>query len=347
VSLHNLWSLRGVSVAAVTVAAAVGVAACGTSQNAGGAVTAGGSSSAPDPGHSGTKTIAFGPGIDPEGYFISMNAGIQTEAKKLGGYNIILQGSPQYSPETQVPILQALLTKHLDAAIVAPTDVTALDPTLNQYKQDGIPLFLGDAGVADASLPVAVVQTDNYEGGVAAADAMAKAIGDHGTVAIESFVPGSGSGAPRVSGFQAEMKKYPGITVLPVQYGKSDLSLAASQVGAELTAHPDLAGVFGANDASALGAGEAVHGAGRKVVVVAYDADPDEVKNLKSGLFDILIAQHPYDEGVILMQEINDYFHGKKSAIKPMTRTPVTVVTRANMNDPSVAGYLYGVSNAR
>jgi len=334
------WRLGGCA-----LLAAFTLAACGSSSKTGGSASSSSGAAASTPG---TKTVAFVPGIYPEGYFISMNAGIQAEAKKLGGYNIILQGSPTYSPETQVPILQSLLAKHLDAAIVAPTDVTALNPTLNQYKQKKVPLFLGDAGVSDTSLPVATVETDNYGGGVAAADAMAKAIGGHGTVAVESFVPGSGSGAPRVTGFMHEMNaKYPKVTVLPVQYGKSDVSLTASQVGAELTAHSDLVGVFGANDASALGAGEAVHSAGKKVTVVAYDADPDEVKNLKSGLFSILIAQHPYDEGVLLMQEVNDYFKGQRSAIKPVTKTPVTVVTQANMNSPTIQPYLYGVPNPK
>lgn len=313
------------------------------------AVVGGATAMASTKGHAAkTRTIAFVPGIYPEGYFISMDEGINAEAKKLGGYKIILQGSPEYSPETQVPILQSLLAKPLDAAIVAPTDVTALNSTLKQYKTKGVPLFLGDSGITDKSLPIAVVQTDNYEGGVAAADAMARSIGDKGTVAIESFVPGSGSGAPRVNGFMHEMKaKYPHITVLPVQYCKSDTSLAATQVGAEITSHPSLKGVFGANDASALGAGEAVHSANKKMTVIAYDADPDEVKNLRNGLFTILIAQHPYDEGVILMKEVNDYFTGHRAAIKKMITTPVTVVTKANMNSKTVQPYLYGVKDAK
>jgi ribose transport system substrate-binding protein len=324
-------ALRAIMVTAIAVTISL-LAAC--------AGTTGGSGAS-----SGTHklNIGFVPALFPHPYFITMDDELKADADKYG-YNLIMQSSPEYSPAAQVPILQALLAKNLDALIVAPTDTKALNAVLGQYKAKGIPIFLVDAGITDPSLVVTTIQTDNYKGGAAAADAMAKAIGGKGTVGLESFEPGSGAGAPRVSGFLDQMKKsYPGITVLDPQYGKNDVSLSATQVSAQLLAHPEIAGIFGTNTASANGTAQAVKSAGKtgKVVVIGYDAGPEEVANVKSGAFDMTIGQHPADEGKLAMDSIHDYFNGKKSSIKKDITTGVTVVTKDNLSDPDVAKYLY------
>jgi len=66
-----------------------------------------------------------------------------------------------------------------------------------------------------------------------------------------------------------------------------------------LARNPDLAGVFGANLFSALGAATGVKQAGKsgKVKVVAFDAPKSIVANIKEGLVDLAIAQHPAEIG--------------------------------------------------
>lgn len=287
--------------------------------------------------------VGFVPAIYPHPYFLSMEDELNQKADEYG-YDLLLQGSPEYSPEAQVPILESLLASNLDALILAPTDTKALNAVLAKYKAQNIPVFLVDAGITDPSLVVTTIQTDNYQGGVAAADALAEAIGETGTVAVESFEPGSGAGAPRVKGFQDRMnEEYPNITVLEPQYGKNDVSLSATQVSSYLIAHPDLAGVFGANTASANGAAQAIKTAKKQgeVVVVGYDAGPEEIDNLRNGLFDVTIAQHPAEEASLAMDAIYQYFSGDRDAIEAEVVTGVTVVTKANIDDPDVSQYFY------
>jgi len=66
-----------------------------------------------------------------------------------------------------------------------------------------------------------------------------------------------------------------------------------------LARNPDLAGVFGANLFSALGAANGVKQAGKsgKVKVVAFDAPKSIVANIKEGLVDLAIAKHPAEIG--------------------------------------------------
>lgn len=326
------WSL---SVAVVATAAAL-LTGCVTSTGA--SPTGASESSGED-----EIKIGFVPAIYPHPYFLTMERELMAQAEGRG-YTVVLQGAPEYSPEAQVPILQSLLASDLDALIVAPTDTEALNSALAQYKSKGIPVFLVDAGISDPDLVVSTIQTDNYQGGATAADTLADAIGGAGTVAIESFEPGSGAGAPRVEGFLDRMAEaYPDITVLDPQYGKNDVSLSATHVSAALLAHPELAGVFGANTASANGAGQAVKTAGKtgEVIVVGYDAGPEEIANVRSGLFDMTIAQHPAEEAALAVKAIEQYFDGDRGAIEKEITTGVTVVTRDNIGDPEVMKYFY------
>ena len=111
-------------------------------------------------------------------------------------------------------------------------------------------------------------------GGKIAARALAKAIGDKGKVYVSNVKPGVSTTDQREEGFKDEMKTHPGITVLETQFNDDDANKAASQLQSVLRAQSDLAGVFGANLFSALGAANGVKQAGSagKVKVVAFDA---------------------------------------------------------------------------
>src|SRR5437868_9975639 len=132
-----------------------------------------------------------------------------------------------------------------------------------------------------------------------AARALAKAIGDKGKVYVSNVKPGISTTDQREQGFKDEMKKYPDITVLETQFNDDDANKAASQFQSVYARNPDLAGVFGANLFSALGAANGVKQAGQsgKVRVVAFDAPTSIVDTIKSGLVDIAIAQHPAEIG--------------------------------------------------
>jgi len=279
-------------------------------------------------------TVAFVAGILPESYFNSMVDGMISELRKVKDIHLLVPAVPTYSPSTQVPILSSLLAKRPAALILAPTDTKALDPSVERYDQAGIPVFLTDAPINDLKLIKWMVESNNFLGGELAAQFIAKHIDYSGTVGVINFVPGSGSGEPRQEGFYHEMKKYPKIHVLPVEFDSDSISKGASEASAELLAHPHLKAFFGINDNAAEGiaAGiESSHDEG-KVIVVGYDADPEEVRYLEEGKLTALVAQHPFDEGVMAIKEVQRYLMGHKSVAKKVNELGLTVVDRNNLS---------------
>jgi ribose transport system substrate-binding protein len=279
-----------------------------------------------------------------------MHSGAEAAAKALGA-TLVFQGAPDFNPVTQVPVLDAIIARHPDAILIAPTDKTQLVQPLKKAADAGIPVITVDTyigtghyqtGAGDADFPLSYVASDNVEGGRIAARALAKAIGGKGKVYVSNVKPGISTTDQREEGFKAELKEHdPGIQVLETQFNNDDANTAASQLQAVLARNPDLAGVFGANLFSAIGAANGVKAAGKtgKVQVVAFDAPPSIVQDLKSGLVNIAIAQHPAEIGWFGVAAA--YAHLTGQSIPVSIGTGFTVITGQNVDDPGVKAFIY------
>lgn len=294
-------------------------------------------------------TIALVPGLTTDAFYITMRKGAEAAAKALG-VKLVFQGAPEFNPVQQVPVLDAVIAKHPDAILIAPTDKVQLIQPLKKAHDAGIPVitvdtFIGtgqyQTGSGDADFPLSYVASDNVLGGKMAARALAAAIGDKGKVYVSNVKPGVSTTDQREEGFKDEMKNHPGITVLETQFNDDDANKAASQVQSVYARNPDLAGVFGANLFSAIGSANGIKTAGMsgKVKVAAFDAPETIVGNLKTGLVDVAIAQHPAEIG----------YYGVVSAYAALTGhsvpvsigTGFTVMTKDNVDQPDVARFIY------
>jgi ribose transport system substrate-binding protein len=331
------------SVAAVAVIG-LGLAACSSSGSGGG----GASSSASAKGSSGGGSTSFAKhnlelivGTKSDDFYITMECGAQAEAKKLGA-KLTVNGPADFSPSEQAPILNSVAATKPDALIVAPTDSKALNPELNRIKSGGTKIIFVDTSSSDTSLAESQITTDNAGGGKLAADNLGQQIGGKGTVAVINVNPGISTTDARIQGFQKEMKaKYPNVKVLGTQYDNDSAATAASQVTSDISAHPDLSGVFATNVLSAQGAATGVQHAGKtgKVKVATFDAEPQQITFLKNNTIQLAVAQDPYQEGIDGVQQALNAANGK-----PVTKnigTPLVAITRSNVNSPSVQKYIY------
>ena len=308
------------------------------------------SSVAPDARAADKKlTIALIPGLTTDAFYITMRKGAQAAADALGD-TLVFQGAPDFNPVTQVPVLDAVIARKPDAIMIAPTDKVQLVEPLRKADKAGIPVitvdtFIGDGryqtGGGNADFPWSYVASDNVGGGEIAARAMAKAIGDKGKVYVSNVKPGISTTDQREEGFKREMKKHSGITVLDTQFNDNDANKAASQLQSVLARNSDLAGVFGANLFSALGAASGVKQAGAtgKVRVVAFDAPTAIVDQLKSGLVDIAIAQHPFEIGYFGFMVA--HAHVMDRPVPTAIGTGYTVMDKTNIDQPEVRRFVY------
>ncbi len=294
-------------------------------------------------------TIALIPGLTTDAFYITMRKGAEMAAKAVG-CELLFQGAPDFNPTTQVPVLQAVIARKPSAILIAPTDKQQLIAPLQQAVDAGIPVitvdtFIDDGKYQDGSgtgdFPLSYIATDNVLGGFLAGVALARQVNGKGKVYVSNVKPGISTTDQREEGFKAAMAQFPDITVLETQFNDDDANKAASQVQAVFARNPDLDGVFGANLFSAIGAADGVKALGKQgaIRVVAFDAPTRIVDDLKSGLIDLAVAQHPAEIGYYGVMTAYAVINGQ--SVPPQIGTGATIMTKDNIDDPNVRKFVY------
>lgn len=311
------------------LALALGATACGSSSTAGG----GGAAAGP-------PKLAFVSGVIGDAFYVTMQCGIQEEAAKLGA-TVTTNGPQKFDPALQSPVLQSVIASAPNAILIAPTDVSAMQQPIQQAVQQNIKVVLVDTTLKDPSVAASAIASDNLGGGKAAFDAIHQLAPNGGKVLVVSVQPGVSTTDDRAKGFQDAVKANPAYQDLGVQYDNDDPQKAAQIVGAALAADPDIVGVFATNLFSAEGSATGIRQAGKQgqVKVVGFDAGPDQVKALRDGTVQALVAQQPALIG-------KDGVDQAVAALKgqPVTKsigTGFTVLTQANLDSPEGKAAVY------
>ena len=325
-------SARRLALAAVLAMVAAGAAACSSSSPSS---TASSPASSASPASPAAKhyTIAYVPGATGVAFYDTLLAGMKAKAASLG-MSVIYQGSPDFAPSAQTPVVDAVCTKHPNVLIVSPTDPVAMAPAIATCLNEGIPVITVDTGLSSTSRITSAITTDNDSGGKAAADYVGKALGGKGTVALMSLSPTATTQVERISSFTAEIKSaYPGITVLPVQYTAQATSSSETTARSILAAHPGVKAFFGSAEPNAEGVAAALTALGMtgKVLDVGFDASPAEVALLKSGGINATVAQPAAEEGADAAQFAYDKITGDTSAITTSVQLPDVLISGTNL----------------
>jgi ribose transport system substrate-binding protein len=103
-------------------------------------------------------------------------------------------------------------------------------------------------------------------------------------------------------------------------------------MGSALQKDPDIVGVFATNLFAAEGTANGVKQAGKSntVKIVSFDAGPTQVKALKDGTIQALVAQQPYTIGQYGIDEAVAALDG--GTVTPRIQTGSTIITKDNIN---------------
>ena len=290
------------------------------------------------PAQAANKKIAFVMGAESDPFFQAMKVGAEAAAK-ANNIDLIWQGDPsEYSPATQIPVVDAVLAQKPDALVLIPTDPTALQPSVTKAKALGIPVINVDTRVGDLTDVLSFITGDNADGGAKAADALAKAIGwtkgKKYKVVVGLTSATATTNVARLDGFSKRvLRKYPGIKIVDKAYSQSQPAKANTNVSNWLTKYPDLAGIFAIDGTNAAGAAAALQAKGLtgKVALVGYDAYKTNVDLIGKGVFTALVAQDPAAEAKLAIEYAVKYLNTKsKSGIKKSVVIPNVVLSKAS-----------------
>ncbi len=241
--------------------------------------------------------------------------------------------------DKQIDMLSAALAKKPAAIGFAALDSKAAIPLLKKAQAAKIPVVAFDSGV-DSDVPVTTATTDNLAAAALAADKMAELIGKAGDVAVVVHDQTSRTGIDRRDGFLNRMKSaYPNIKVVSVQYGGGDQLKSTEITKSILQANPNLKGMFGANEGSAIGVLNGAKEMKRKIVIIGYDSGKQQKAAIASGEMAGAITQNPVGIGYKTVEAAVKALKGE--TLPKIIDTGFYWYDKSNLGDGKIAAVLY------
>jgi len=273
------------------------------------------------------------------GFFQDMEAGTRDAAEALG-YEYILVDQKS-SESAMVSSAEDLINQGIDALIISPFKPDALGPIVDSAKAQGIPVVINDIGGGGTDYDVIVI-SDNFNGGVLAAEKMDELISAKGSskqVASIKCEPSAVYAARRNEGFEEKIAEM-GYEVVASLSANSRQEEGYKVMGDILSANPDVAGVFSCNDPMAVGAAQAIADAGMSgsedIFVIGFNADTIALEAIKAGQMSGTVQQVPYDMGQMTVDLATQLVNGESldydNADDREIFVPVNMITADNVD---------------
>ena len=219
-------------------------------------------------------------------YYWRMGEGAKRAAEELGIDLSYVSAEFNGDIEGQIAVFESEMVKGHDAIVLVPMNGTALIPKVMEANSAGIPVITADTRVDDGPANVETfVGLDEQTSFAGMAQWVVDQLGGEGKVAILEGFRGSSTAELRLMGMMQVFDANPGIDVVASIAADWDTEKGLKASEDILQAHPDVDAIIGSNDLMALGAVQAVKGAGKldDVIIVGDDAIPSALAALRSG----------------------------------------------------------------
>lgn len=230
--------------------------------------------------------------------------------------------------ETQLQMIDWALERGCKALVIAPSGYEIV-PRVAQLASSGITTIFFDRELPGSAVR-AVVATDNFRAGLQAGQAMAKALGGQGHVALLRLQADVPSTSERERGFSQGAVEG-GLTILVDAYIGDDSQAAASALLQQLQ---QLSGVFTPNSNSSRAALAALRRLGKagEILHIGFDGDALLIDALRKGDIHALFIQQAHAIGYRAVQLAAQGLRGELPSTQVNIPLPVTEVNRANLD---------------
>jgi len=214
-------------------------------------------------------------------------------ADEIGNVDYKWMAPDKKDDAQQIERVNNAIADGANAIMIAANGPDAISASLEDAKAKGIKIIYVDSPAKTEG--VATFATDNTAAGKTAGEQMIKALEaagkKDGKIGIVNVNSATASTVARETGFRSAFEGK-GYTLLQTQYGEGDAS--KSQDIADNYITEGVVGIFGANEGSTVGVGNAIKGSGKKDIVgVGFDKSDSIFSLIKDGFLLCAMAQNP------------------------------------------------------
>lgn len=241
----------------------------------------------------------------------------------------------------------ALESDHFDNVIVSgyqailfnPTDADGSIVNVLKAKEAGIPVFCMDREINSTEAATSQILSDSYSGSVAIGKYFTQQLNKKGRYVELLGLVGDNNTWARSKGFHSVVDNYPDLQMVAQQSADFDRNKALEVMESILQAHPEIDGVFCGNDAMAMGAYQALAGAGKAetVQVFGFDGADDVISAIQTGKVAATGMQFPKVMAERAAIFADEYINGKRDFAQKIP-VAVELVTRENVANYAAYG---------
>jgi ribose transport system substrate-binding protein len=259
-------------------------------------------------------------------HWVSVNEGADRAAKEAGNVTYSWMAPDVKDDAKQIEMINNAVAGGANAILLAANGPDAVTEALKEAVAEGVKIIYVDS---PANFPAeATFTTNNEAAGNTAGKELIKALASagvsEGKIGIVNVNAATASTVAREKGFRAafEGTKF---TILETQYGEGDVLKSKEIADSYIT--QGVAGLFGANEGSSTGVGNAIQEAGGKVLGVGFDQSDALRELIRNGFLIATMAQNPDVMGYEGLKAAVAVLEGKAVSKDPVD-TGVTVLTK-------------------
>jgi len=280
-------------------------------------------------------TVAVIPMGTTHEFWKAIHAGALAASKELS-VDIIWKGPLKEDDRNeQIQIVETLTDAGVDALVLSPIDDRALIRPVVEAKKLGIPTIIFNSAL-QGDHHVAYISTDNYKGGVLAADHIGSLMKGKGKLILIRVKEGVEGSTKREEGFLETIRsKFPEIDILSDNQYAGTSTETAYQTSENLLARfSDVEAIFTPNESTTFGCMRALedHGLAGKVIHIGFDTSKKLIEALEKREILGLVIQDPVQMGYKSVEIAVSYLRGKP--YEKFIDTGVVLATPENMNEP-------------
>ena len=263
-----------------------------------------------------------------DNYWHEVNQGVADMAQLLG-ITYTWEAPARRDVQEQINIFNRAVEAGADAILLAASDPVEISGAVAEAKAKGVKIIYVDAPAMEQG--IVTLATENYNAGIIAGNQMLSELAElginRGSIGIIGVTPENITTINRERGFREVFERDGRFTLLDTIYTNGDPIDSQTAALRLINENNDLVGLFGTNEGSTVGVGNAILAGNENIQGIGFDINRVIQDMVRRDILNAVLVQNPYTMGYLGMAQAFAALQGYDTG-PPFIDTGVSIVTQ-------------------